>query len=382
MTARPRVAVVHDYLTQRGGAERVVLSMLRAFPGAPLYTSLYEPDATFPEFRDHDVRPLWTNRIGALRRDHRRGLFLYPFAFSGLRVDADVVLCSSSGFAHGVRTTGRKVVYCYTPARWLYDQSATYLAGWPAPVAAAVRVAGPALRHWDKRAARTPEHYLTSSRAVQGRIADSYGIEASIVPPPVTVDANRPQAAVAGVEPGFVLCVSRLLAYKNVDAVVEAFEHLPGARLIVAGTGPARRGLEEKAGTNVSFLGHIGHAELAWLYAHCVGVVSASREDFGLTPLEAAAYGKPSAVLRFGGFLDTVVEDETGIFFDEPIAYQIADAVQRLLERAWDGDLMKRHAESFSESSFARRLRDAVGRPKETATSATASTLEATGELP
>ena len=135
---RPEIAIVHDYLTQRGGAERVVLSILKMYPDAPLFTAVYNPDGTYPEFADYDVRPLWTNRVGALRRDHRRGLLIYPLAFSALKVDTDVVVCSSSGFAHGVRTTGRKVVYCYTPPRWLYDEAHTYLAGWPTPVAGLV----------------------------------------------------------------------------------------------------------------------------------------------------------------------------------------------------------------------------------------------------
>src|SRR5262249_27546735 len=115
---RSEIALVHDYVTQRGGAERTALSMLEACPGAPLYTALYERASSFPEFANHDVRPLWTNRIPQLRSDHRRGLLLYPLAFSGTVVDADTVLCSSSGFAHGVRTTGRKIVYCHNPPRW------------------------------------------------------------------------------------------------------------------------------------------------------------------------------------------------------------------------------------------------------------------------
>lgn len=350
--ARPEVAIVHDYLTQRGGAERVVLSMLKAFPGAPLYTALYEPDATYPEFADHDVRTLWTNRIGALRKDHRRGLPLYPFAFSNLTVDADTVICSSSGFAHGVKATGRKVVYCYTPARWLYDQADTYLAGWPAPVAAAARAAAPALRRWDKRAAVTADRYLTSSTAVRDRIATAYGIDAEVVPPPVDIDVDQRQAPVAGISPGFVLCVSRLLAYKNVDAVVAAFEQLRNARLVVVGNGPERSRLEALAGGNVSFLGQVDDAELAWLYANCAGTVSASYEDFGLTPLEAAAYGKPSAVLRAGGFLDTVVAEETGMLFDKPEADAVAGAVRRLIERDWADAGLQAYAARFSGTAF------------------------------
>ena len=127
------VVLVHDYLTQRGGAERVVLSMTRAFPHAPLYTSLYDPRATFPEFGEIDVRTLPINRLPPLRRHHRAALPLLAPSFSSLRISADVVICSSSGWAHGARVEGRKIVYCHTPARWLY-QSDRYLRGRSQPV--------------------------------------------------------------------------------------------------------------------------------------------------------------------------------------------------------------------------------------------------------
>lgn len=357
---RPRVAIVHDYLTQRGGAERVVLSMLAAFPDAAVYTALYDLDATYPEFGRHRVLPIWTNRSRSLRSDHRRGLAAYPFAFATTRIDADVVVCSSSGFAHGVRTTGRKVVYCYTPARWLYDQAPGYLAGWPGPVQAGLRLAAPALRAWDRRAAATADQYIVTSNVVRERVHDAYGIRAAVVPPPVSVDVTRSQAAVAGVQPGFVLCVSRLLSYKNVDAVVGAFDLLPNARLLVVGDGPERARLEALAGPNTTMLGQVTDGELAWLYANCAGLVAASREDFGLTPVEAGAYGKPSAVLRYGGFLDTVLEGETGLFFDEPKADSVAVAVAKMLGASWVAGRIADHFDAWSHEAFTSRLEELV----------------------
>ena len=136
------VAIVHDYLTQRGGAERVVLSMLKAFPGAPLYVSVYEPDSTFPEFREVDVRTAGIDRVGLIRRNHRLGLPLYAPTFSRMTVPADVAICSSSGWAHGVRTTGRKIVYCHLEARWLY-QTGRYLGGLRPVARAGVEVLRP-----------------------------------------------------------------------------------------------------------------------------------------------------------------------------------------------------------------------------------------------
>lgn len=358
--ARPPVVIVHDYLTQRGGAERVVLAMARAFPDAPIYTSLYSPDATFPEFRDHDVRTLWTNRFAALRSDHRRGLPLYPLAFSMARIDADVTLCSSSGFAHGVRATGRKVAYCYTPARWLYDEADTYLEGWPAPARFGLRTVGPALRAWDRGRMATAERLLTSSTAVATRIHDAYGADAEVVPPPAGVKSEGSQTGIPGIEPGFVLSVGRLLSYKNVDMLVTAINHVPGGRLVIVGDGPERSRLEAEAGPCVVFAGEVDDAELRWLYASCAGVASAAYEDYGLTPLEAAAYGKPTAALRFGGFLDTVVEGETGVFFDSLDEGRVATALTQLLDTNWVEQRIVAHAAMFDADAFCSRLRSVV----------------------
>lgn len=355
-----RVAIVHDYLTQRGGAERVLLSMARAFPEAPIYTSVYDPTATFPEFADLDVRPLWTDGIRSLRKDHRRGLPVYPLVFGGLQVDADVVLCSSSGFAHGVRTHGRKVVYCYTPPRWLYDQAEEYVRPLPPLVRTAARSLGPRLRAWDGRAAASADCYLTTSSTVRQRIWAAYGIEATLLPPGTTIDVGGSQVPVAGVGPGSVLCVSRLIGYKNVDRVVAAFADLPHLRLVVAGLGPERARLAQGATENVTFVGGVTDAQLRWLYASCSMLVAASHEDFGLTPLEAAAFGKPAAVLRRGGFLDTVVDGVTGRFFDDVSAEAIAATVTGLLSQPLPMQPILAHAAHFTEESFIARLTQAT----------------------
>lgn len=353
-----RVAIVHDYLTQRGGAERVVLAMARAFPDAPVHTSLYEPAGTFPEFADVDVRPLALNRIGALRRDHRRALPLLAAAFSRLRIEADVVLCSSSGWAHGVAASGRKVVYCHNPARWLYQREQYTRSGTPARAVA--RALARPLRAWDARAARSADRYIVNSSVVRRRVAAAYGLAADVLPPPVGIDPDGPVRAVEGCAPGAFLCVSRLLPYKNVGAVAEAFALLPSERLVIVGTGPEHARLQAAAPPNVSLVGRVGDAELRWLYATCRGLVGASFEDFGLTPLEAGLFGRPAAVLRDGGYLDTVIEGRTGTFFQHPRPGDIADAVERLRRARWDAAAISRHAAQFGEDRFAARLREMV----------------------
>lgn len=354
-----RVAIVHDYLTQRGGAERVVLSMSKAFPGSPLYTSLYEPKATFPEFQNLDVHCLALNRVGLIRRNHRLGLPFLAWAFSHLKLSADVVICSSSGWAHGVKTEGRKVVYCYTPPRWLY-QSQLYLRPTNIVGRIGLSVMRQRLVEWDLRAARSADLYLTLSTAVQTRIREVYGVHAAILPPPYAVDPLGSQSALSGIEQGYVLCVARLLPYKNVDAVIDAFRPIPTTRLIVVGRGPEASRLRVRAPSNVRLVGGVDDDQLRWLYANAAGVVSASFEDYGLTPLEAAAFGKPAAVLRWGGFLDTVIETKTGVFFDRPTPAEIGNAITRLLAEKFDRRAILRHASNYSEEKFITRLRSMV----------------------
>ena len=216
------------------------------------------------------------------------------------------------------------------------------------------------LTRWDQGAASSADRYLVISSWIARQVKRLYGFEAEVVPPPVTVEASGSQHAVDGVEPGYFLCVSRLLPYKNIAAIVEAFEKLGSERLIVVGEGPDEERLKAHAGRNILFVGAVGDAELRWLYANSMSLVTASYEDFGLTPLEAAAFGKPTAALRFGGFLDTIREGETGVFFERPDPAEIAAAVKRLANESWNGVTLQAHAASFSETRFRTRIREIV----------------------
>lgn len=359
--ARPRVAIVHDYLTQRGGAERVVLALAGAFPGAVIHTSFYAPGETFPQFADLDVRTMPMNRVGFLRDHHRLALPVLAPAFSRLRVSADVVICSSTGWAHGADVSGRRVVYCHSPARWLWVKDQYVPPGSPWSKRATVAALERPLRRWDVRAAHRADRYLVNSTLIRDRVKRAYGIDAEVVPPPFTLPVDgQHRNPVAGLEPGFFVCVSRLLPYKNVRQVVEAFAGLPEQRLVVVGSGPDEAQIRAVAGANVAFTGTVGDEELAWLYANGAGLVAASYEDFGITPLEAAAFGIPVAALRWGGFLDTVREGETGVFFDRPEAAAIRDAIVSLLDGSWDRSALVAHAATFSEARFASRMQTVV----------------------
>jgi glycosyltransferase involved in cell wall biosynthesis len=345
-----RVAIAHDYLTQPGGAERVVLAMLRAFPDARLVTSVYDPTGTFPEFARYRIETSPLQRVGVLRRDPRRALPLLARTWSSTRIeDVDVVLASSSGWAHGVRSSAPVVVYCHNPARWLYQRE-DYLDGQPGFVRPALRVLTPALRRWDVAAARRASAYLANSASVARRVRNAYGIEAQVLHPPVTVDPTAAQQAVAGVEPGFLLCVARGRGYKNVAMVREAVETLLShERLVVVG--------DADPGERTTVLGRVSDAELRWLYAHAGALVSLAREDFGLTPLEANAFGTPALLLRAGGFLETMDEGRSGVFIEGEGPHDVVVAVLRLRTLSWDGNEIRAHAQRFGEGDFATRLR-------------------------
>jgi glycosyltransferase involved in cell wall biosynthesis len=354
-----RVAIAHDYLTQRGGAERVVLSLSRAFPDAPIHTSLYEPSETFAEYQGLDVRVSVLNRIPLLRHRHRLALpFLAP-ALSSMSTDADVVICNTTGWSHGIRARGAKIVYCHAPARWLYQRdSYTRESSWPTKAALAV-VAAP-LRIWDRRAARSADLYLANSTRSQTLIRDAYGFETQILHPPHRVDPDAERRPVEGLEPGFFLCVSRLLPYKNVELALAGFESLPGERLVIVGKGPDEQRLRALAPPNSSFLSDIDDAELRWLYANAEALVAVGIEDFGLTPVEAAAFGTPAIVVPFGGYLDTVEDGVNGVHLDGDDPEALGRAIARLRALGLETSRIRESSAPFAEDVFVDRIRAIV----------------------
>jgi glycosyltransferase involved in cell wall biosynthesis len=350
-----KVLVAHDYLTQRGGAERVVLSLLRGLPGAELFVSVYTPDSTFREFRDFRVHTSWLQTVPFFREDPRRALPLLGPTFSRARLDGfDVAVVSSSGFAHQLRLSIPSIVYCHNTPRWVYqgdDHGATH--------GRAVRSAVAALRPWlrrrDASGARRASAYLANSQNVATRVAMAYGIKAQVLHPPVLIDVGGDQARPPGApEPGFLLAVARARGYKNVDIIRQycSRENIP---LVVVG---GSRMHTSKA--SITELGSVSDAELRWLYSNCQALATLSIEDFGLTPLEANAFGKPALCLREGGFLETLAPGISGLFVDRAEEKSLAVAHHELMTRDWDAEAIRRHASTFGEAEFHRKLLEVV----------------------
>jgi len=352
-------AIVHDYLTQRGGAERVVLSLGDVWPEAPIYTSLFDPSGTFPAFAKRDVRTSVLNHVSPLRSRHRLALPLLAPAFSSMHVDAEVAVCSSSGWAHGVRCTGAKVVYCHAPARWLHQVNA-----YTAESSFAVRAVLAGLRRpllsWDQRAARSADVYVVNSTRTRDMVREAYGFDAEVIHPPHSVDTDGAVEPVENMEPGFFLCVSRLLPYKNLEALLHGFAQMPADRLVIVGSGPDRARLMSMAPTNVTFLSDIPDSQLRWLYTSAAALFAVGLEDFGLTPIEAASFGLPTLARPFGGYLDTVVDGVNGYFLSGLEPVDLAVAVRRLTAEPLNPAEIRRSSDRFSMQEFSSRVRNVV----------------------
>jgi glycosyltransferase involved in cell wall biosynthesis len=354
-----KVAIVHDYLVNQGGAERVVLALHRMFPDAPIFTGLYDADAAYPAFRNADVRPSSAQRFLKKPEDFRRLAPLMPRAFRRMPIEGfDVVISSSAGFAHGVRPEGAcHIVYCHTPARFLWSPRYQRDEVVPAPMRPLAAAAVAWMRRGDRRAAARPHFYLANSEATAERIRALYRREATVVHPPVEVSRLR----IGPVTRDEFLIVTRLMSYKGVDVAIKAFNGL-GRKLIIVGDGPARPELERIAGPTIEFRGVVSDEELRKLYGRVKGVIVAGEEDFGIVPLEANASGRPVIAFRSGGALETVVDGVTGVTFSPQTSGALAAAVTRSADIDFDPEALRAHAFRFDEAEFARRMHEFVGR--------------------
>jgi glycosyltransferase involved in cell wall biosynthesis len=344
------VAIVHDYLNQRGGAERVALELARTWPGAPVYTSLYRSSSTFADFEEHEIRTSPLDRL-PVDGGFRALAPLYPLAFRSLGVlEDEVVISSSSGWAHGVRTAPRSlhVVYCHTPARWLY-RADDHLGRSLGPLLLSPLM--PPLRRWDRAAALQADVYVANSEYVRRRIKAVYEREAEVIHPPVDVERFTPTE-----RGGRLLVISRLLPYKRVDLIVSAASRA-GIALDVVGVGPQFRALRSLAGSTVSFHGRVDDRALKELLENCGALVMAATEDFGIAPIEANAAGKPVVAYASGGVLETQLEGISAALFHELSEEAVLDAIARADRLETTPKRLAEHARRFSSEAFQERIR-------------------------
>ena len=350
-----KAAIVHDYLVDTGGAERVVEVFHDIFPQAPIYTSIYNSVATFPSFRSMDVRTSFLQRLTTSKRRYRWLLPLYPLAFESFDLAGyDLVLSSTTSFAKGVITGPETlhICFCFTPTRFLwrtedYLERAAFGRKWRPLMAPVLHY----LRLWDFAAAQRVDYFITQSCVVAQRIRKWYGRESIVIPSPI--DATRFQIG-SQIE-DYYLIVSRLEPYKRIDLAVEAFNYL-GLPLWIAGDGSDRHRLQRLAEQNVQFLGFVPEEELVRLYARCRALILPGEEDFGLTPLEANASARPVIAYAGGGALETVKEAVTGAFFREPTAKSLIEAVKDVDVDAFNPAALRAHAMEFDKEAFKEKI--------------------------
>ena len=347
-----RVAFVHDYLTQFGGAERVLLELLPLYPDAPLYTSVFDPRAVEGRFAGADVRTTFLQALPGATRHFRALLPLYPSAFESLDLTGfDLVISSTTSFAKGVRVAPGALHVCYihTPTRFLWYPG-EYTGELTPPLARpALSALLPWLRRWDRRAAQRPAHLIANSHNVAQRVLEIYGRRSDVVHCPVDAAAF----ASDGVQPPdeYFLVMSRLLPYKRIALAIEACA-LIAQRLVVVGSGPDERRLRAVAGPLCEFAGRVSDQRRRELVARARAVIVPGEEDFGLVALEAAAAGRPTVAFAAGGALETVVEGETGLFFREPNPRALAQSLQALAMQRFDSARMQMHARRFAPDAF------------------------------
>jgi glycosyltransferase involved in cell wall biosynthesis len=358
-----RVALVHDYLTQYGGAERVLDAIHGQFPDAPVYTSLYDPDHLPGHFQRWDIRTSPLSRIPGAARTHRVWLPIYPLIFGEIGrqlKDVDIVIADSSAWSHHAHPPGNvpTICYCHSPARFLYKDR-HYLNATPAQ-----RLSQPLLngvfggyRALDRRAAHRITRYIANSQAVAERIKQQYGIDAQVIYPPIETERFRPTAPVQTED--WFLVVSRLVPHKWIERAVRA-STASGLPLKIIGDGRARADLMKIAGPSVEFLGALPDEAVTDHLQRCLAMILPGVEDFGMTSVEAQAAGRPVIAARGGGALETVIEGTTGYLFEPEDELSLIAALTEARRQSWDSAAILAHAEQFNRERFDRELRAVV----------------------
>ena len=352
-----KVAIVHDFLNQMGGAERVVATFREIFPEAPIFTTIVDRKVLVPELANADIRPSWMQKLPGWKKHFKKYLPLYPGAIESLEVkEYDLLISSSSAFAKSVikGPNALHICYCYTPMRFAWDyrnyvekESLNIFLRGVLPLV----IAG--LKKWDLKTSSRPDYYIAISSAVRLRIKKIYGKDAEVIFPPVDVRKYQPKERADN----FYLIVSRLNSYKRIELAVEAL-NLLGLPLKIIGSGPFLGTLKSMARPNVTFLGRLTDQEVADNYAACKALIFPGEEDFGIVILEANAAGRPVIAFKAGGALDTVIEGVNGLFFEESRVESLVEAIKSLEngKYSFDPQKIRNHALGFDKEIFKQKM--------------------------
>ena len=364
-----KTAIVHEWLTQVTGSEKVVENIYKLYP-SPIFVLVKDDElikGTF--FENLEIHTSFIQRLPGARKHYRNYLFLFPLAVEQFDLrDYDVILSSSHAVAKGVLTNSEQlhISYCHTPIRYAWDlyfeyiQSSGLESGIKGFLAKWILHN---IRKFDVISASRPDFIIANSKYVQKRIKKIYRRDSTVIYPPVDVDKFH----LSSEKEDFYIVVSRLVPYKKVDIVVKAFSLLPDRKLVVVGEGPEAKKVKKLAGKNVEFVGYQNEENLKRLYAKAKALINPQIEDFGITPVEAMASGTPVIAYARGGALETVVEGKTGIFFNEQSPEALKEAIIKFeeIEHSFSPEEIRQHSLKFSAERFQREYREFVERAKE-----------------
>ncbi len=356
-----KIALVHDYLSQDGGAERVLRTLHRMWPEAPIFT-LFHKKGSVSGFEGADIRESYIAHLPFGRTRYQWYLPLMPQAFELFDLsEFDVVISSTSAFAKGIITKPETlhVCYCHTPTRYLWTDTKSYIADLKYPKI--VKLALPRLMHRlrmvDKLAANRVDVFVANSKTVQQRIEKYYRRKSEVIFPPVNVDL----AAIATSVEDYFVSGGRLVPYKRFDLIIEVFNRAK-RKLIIFGDGPQERELRKRAKSNITFTGRISEEEKMKLLARAQAFIHPQLEDLGITAIESMAAGRPVIAYAAGGALETVIPGKTGVLFSEQSWYSLIEALYAFKPESWNPNEIRAHALNFSEAVFERKIQELISR--------------------
>ena len=353
------LALAHDYLVQDGGAEQVLRVMQDIWPKAPTHV-LFHDAKKIPDFDKKDIRTSYLQKLPLALKHYQWYLMLMPSAIESLDFSAhDVVVSSASAFAKGLitRDNAIHICYCHSPTRYLWSDTHSYIEelNVPRPIKALLPPLLSRLRLWDRQAADRVDFFIANSEAVKKRIKKYYRRDSTVIHPPV--DISRFHLSEGSKD--FFLTGGRLVPYKRFDLAIEAANRT-GLPLVIFGSGPAEKALRAMAGPSVRFVGRVSDKVRARLFAEAKAFINPQEEDFGITPVESMASGRPVIAFRRGGSTESVVEGLSGEFFDEQCWEELADHLIRFDENRYDPTVIRKHAEKFGTERFQRELQKFV----------------------
>jgi len=350
------IALVHEWITNVAGAERVLLTLKEMFPKAPIFTSVFDSAKAKP-FLKHEIRTSFLQKWPLMKSKRELLIPLTPFAFEQFDLSKfDLVISSSTMAAKGIITKPDTVhiSYCHTPPRYLWEPQIDPRAkggafGW------LKSITSHKMRIWDKVAADRVDHFVANSNYVSGRIQKYYGKSSTVIYPPVDIEKYQPKSEVDSED--YFLYVSRLVGYKKCDLVIDAFNEL-GWPLKIIGRGPEKENLIKKAKSNIEFLGFLPDEKVIEYYQKAKAFVFASEEDFGIVPVEAMAAGRPVIAYRNGGQAEAIIEGVTGEFFDDQTKESLMKTLKSFNPLGYNSQVISNHAKNFSKEEFKKRLRN------------------------